>query len=247
MKSRVRIDRLLVDRGLVESREKAQAIVMAGEVLADEQKVAKPGHQVPAKARIRLLGGTPKYVSRAGAKLEAALERFSIEVTEKICLDVGASTGGFTDCLLQRGARKVYAIDVGKGQLHWNIRQHPRVVVREGMNARYLTSQIVPEAIDLACCDVSFISATLIVPAVAPLLKSDGQVLVLVKPQFEVGKGDVGKGGIVRDPALHRQAVRKLRQALEDCGFSRFEEMASPILGAEGNQEFLLHAWERLS
>ena len=151
------------------------------------------------------------------------------------------------DCLLQRGARKVYAIDVGKGQLHWNIRQHPRVVVREGMNARYLTSQIVPEAIDLACCDVSFISATLIVPAVAPLLKPDGQVLVLVKPQFEVGKGDVGKGGIVRDPALHRQAVRKVRQALEDCGFSRFEEMASPILGAEGNQEFLLHAWERLS
>ena len=245
MKPRVRIDRLLVDRGLVESREKAQAMVMAGQVLADEQKVAKPGAQVHAQAQIRLLGGRPKYVSRAGAKLEAAVEGFSIEVTEKICLDVGASTGGFTDCLLQRGARKVYALDVGKGQLHWNIRQHPRVVVREGMNARYLTSQIVPEAIDLACCDVSFISATLIVPAVAPLLKPGGEVVVLVKPQFEVGKADVGKGGIVRDPALHRQAVEKVRQTLEECGFRRFEEMASPILGAEGNQEFLLHAWEK--
>ena len=247
MKPRVRIDRLLVDRGLVESREKAQAMVMAGEVLVDEQKVVKPGHQVPAKARIRLLGGTPKYVSRAGAKLEAAVEGFCIEVTEKICLDVGVSTGGFTDCLLQRGARKVYAIDVGKGQLHWNIRQHPRVVVREGVNARYLTERIVPEAIELACCDVSFISATLIVPALSPLLKPGGEVVVLVKPQFEVGKADVGKGGIVRDPALHRQAVGKVRQALEECGFSRFEEMASPILGAEGNQEFLLHAWERPS
>ena len=167
MKPRVRIDRLLVDRGLVESREKAQAMVMAGQVLADEQKVAKPGAQVHAQAQIRLLGGTPKYVSRAGAKLEAALEGFSIEVAEKICLDVGASTGGFTDCLLQRGARKVYAIDVGKGQLHWNIRQHPQVVVREGVNARYLTERIVPEAIELACCDVSFISATLIVPALS--------------------------------------------------------------------------------
>ncbi len=247
MKSRVRIDRLLVDRGLVESREKAQAIVMAGEVLADEQKVTKPGHQVAMEARIRLLGGTPKYVSRAGAKLEAALEEFSVEVTERICLDVGASTGGFTDCLLQRGAPKVYAIDVGKGQLHWNIRRDPRVVIREGINARYLTSEIVPEAIDLACCDVSFISATLIVPAVAPLLKPNGEVIVLVKPQFEVGKADVGKGGIVRDPALHQQAVGKVRQALEDCGFGQFEEMASPILGAEGNQEFLLHAQGRLS
>ena len=247
MKPRVRIDRLLVDRGLVESREKAQAIVMAGQVLADEQKVAKPGHQVPTEARIRLLGERPKYVSRAGAKLEAAVEGFSIEVTGKICLDVGVSTGGFTDCLLQQDARKVYAIDVGKGQLHWNIRRDPRVVVREGVNARYLTERIVPEAIELACCDVSFISATLIVPALAPLLKPGGEVVVLVKPQFEVGKADVGKGGIVRNPALHRQAVGKVRRTLEECGFSRFEEMASPILGAEGNQEFLLHGWERLS
>ena len=247
MKSRVRIDRLLVDRGLVESREKAQAIVMAGEVLADEQKVTKPGHQVAAEARIRLLGGTPKYVSRAGAKLEAALEEFSIEVTEKICLDVGASTGGFTDCFLRKGALKVYAIDVGKGQLHWNLRRDPRVVVREGVNARYLTDQIVPEPIDLASCDVSFISATLIVPAVAPLLKPNGEVIVLVKPQFEVGKADVGKGGIVHNPELHQQAVGKVQRALEACGFSRFEEIASPILGAEGNQEFLLHGRERLS
>ncbi len=247
MKPRVRIDRLLVDRGLVESREKAQAMVMAGQVLADEQKVTKPGHQVHAQAQIRLLGAPAKYVSRAGAKLEAAIEAFSIDVAEKICLDVGASTGGFTDCLLQRGAGKVYAIDVGKGQLHWNIRRDPRVVVREGVNARYLTDRIVPEAIELACCDVSFISATLIVPALAPLLEPGGEVVVLVKPQFEVGKADVGKGGIVRDPALHRQAVEKVRQALEECGFGRFEEMASPILGAEGNQEFLLHAWGGLS
>ncbi len=239
-----RIDLLLVERGLAESREKAQAIIMAGEVLADEQKVDKPGHRVRSDAEIRLLGIPPKFVSRGGQKLEGALDQFGIDVTGKVCADIGASTGGFTDCLLQRGAAKVYAVDVGAGQLHWNIRQDERVIVRERVNARYLTREILPEPPGFACCDVSFISATLILPVLAPLLLPEASLVVLVKPQFEVGKGQVGKGGIVRDPDLHRAAVEKVRQSLETSGFGRTAEMESPILGAEGNREFLLHAWD---
>jgi 23S rRNA (cytidine1920-2'-O)/16S rRNA (cytidine1409-2'-O)-methyltransferase len=243
MKANQRIDLLLVERGLAQSREKAQAMILAGEVLADEQKIDKPGHRVRSEAAIRLLGVAPKFVSRGGLKLEAALDGFGIDVAGRICADIGASTGGFTDCLLQRGARKVYAIDVGAGQLHWNIRQDERVVVKERVNARHLTREILPEPIEFACCDVSFISVTLIVPALTRLLRPEADLVVLVKPQFEVGKGQVGKGGIVREPELHRAAVEKVRVSLEQAGFSRIVERESPILGAEGNREFLLHAW----
>jgi 23S rRNA (cytidine1920-2'-O)/16S rRNA (cytidine1409-2'-O)-methyltransferase len=182
-------------------------------------------------------------VSRGGQKLEAALDRFRIDVSGKVCADIGASTGGFTDCLLQRGAAKVYAVDVGTAQLHWNIRQDARVVVKERVNARYLTREILPEPAGFACCDVSFISATLILPVLAPLLEPDADLVVLVKPQFEVGKGQVGKGGIVREPELHREAVAKVRASLGQAGFTRTAETESPVLGAEGNREFLLHAW----
>lgn len=243
MKASQRIDLLLVERGLAESREKAQAMILSGEVLADQQKVDKPGHRVRADAEIRLLGVAPKFVSRGGQKLEAALDGFGIDVSGNTCADIGASTGGFTDCLLQRGARRVYAVDVGTGQLHWNIRQDGRVVVKERVNARYLTREILPEPLEFACCDVSFISATLIVPALTPLLRREADLVVLVKPQFEVGKGQVGKGGIVREPELHREAVEKVRASLEQAGFARTAERESPILGAEGNREFLLHAW----
>jgi 23S rRNA (cytidine1920-2'-O)/16S rRNA (cytidine1409-2'-O)-methyltransferase len=242
LKPRLRIDRLLVDRGLAESREKAQAMIVAGEVLVDQQKVAKPGQQVLPDAEIRLLAQPAKYVSRGGIKLEAALESFGIDVAGKVCLDIGSSTGGFTDCLLQHGARKVYALDVGAGQLHWKIRQDPRVVIRERVNARFLSADIVPEKIEFACCDVSFISVTLILPSLPPLLAPGAELVVLVKPQFEVGKGQVGKGGIVRDPELHRQTTGKVTRALAALRFSRIRLMESPILGAEGNREFLLHA-----
>jgi 23S rRNA (cytidine1920-2'-O)/16S rRNA (cytidine1409-2'-O)-methyltransferase len=243
MKASQRIDLLLVERALAESREKAQAMILAGEVLADEQKIDKPGHRVRPDAEIRLLGVPQKFVSRGGYKLEAALDEFGIDVSGRICADIGASTGGFTDCLLQRGALRVYAVDVGAGQLHWNIRQHEHVVVRERVNARYLTAETLPEPLQFACCDVSFISVTLIVPALKPFLRPEADLVVLVKPQFEVGKGQVGKGGIVRAPELHRQAVGKVRAALEQAGFQRTAERESPILGAEGNREFLLRAW----
>ena len=241
MKPRVRIDRLLLERGLAESRQKAQAFVMAGQVLANEQKITKPGQQVAPEAEIRILGPAPRYVSRAGVKLEAALEKFHISVQDKICLDIGASTGGFTDCLLRHGAAKVYAVDAGTAQLHWKIRRDKRVMVRERTNARYLDSAAVPETVQFACCDVSFISATLIFPAIRPLLAAEAELVVLAKPQFEVGRGQVGKGGIVDDPALHQQVTAKVREALERTGFRRVGEMESPIRGAEGNKEFLLH------
>jgi len=242
MKRRVRIDRLLVDRGLIPTREKARARVMAGEVLADEQKVEKPGHAVPDDCEIRLLGEPPPYVSRGGLKLQAALDGFGIDVRNRVCLDVGASTGGFTDCLLQRGARRVYAVDAGAGQLDWKLRQDQRVAVREKVNARYLGRDAVPEPVGFACCDVSFISATLILPALPPLLDAAADLVVLVKPQFEVGKGEVGKGGIVKDPALHQKSVRRVQTAAEETGFAVQGVIESPILGAEGNREFLLHA-----
>ncbi len=241
MKPRIRIDRLLTERGIAESRQKAQAFVIAGQVLADEQKITKPGQQVAPEAEIRILGPTPKYVSRAGVKLEAALEKFELSVRDKVCLDVGASTGGFTDCLLQHGAAKVYAVDVGTAQLHWKIRQDERVIVRERVNARYLSSELVPQQVQFVCCDVSFISVTLIFPAIRPLLTAEADLVVLAKPQFEVGRGQVGKGGIVDDPELHRQVTEKVRQALRQIGFRRVDEMESPIRGAEGNKEFLLH------
>jgi 23S rRNA (cytidine1920-2'-O)/16S rRNA (cytidine1409-2'-O)-methyltransferase len=240
MKPKQRLDVLLVDRGLVDSREKARALILAGQVLVDGQKLDKSGHAVPSDARVELLA-SPRYVGRGGLKLEAALDHFAIAVAGKICLDVGSSTGGFTDCLLQRGAARVYAIDVGTAQLDWKLRNDPRVVVREQVNARYLTREVVPEAIDLAVCDVSFISITMILPALVNLLAKSAEMVILVKPQFELEREQVGKGGIIRDPALHQQACRRVEDAVRRLGFET-HIIPSPVLGAEGNQEFLLYA-----
>jgi 23S rRNA (cytidine1920-2'-O)/16S rRNA (cytidine1409-2'-O)-methyltransferase len=238
---KTRLDRLLVARGLAESREKAQALIMAGEVLVNRVKGAKPGQMVDAGAALEVLA-RPPYVGRGGLKLAAALDRFAIPVEGRLCLDVGSSTGGFTDCLLQRGAARVHAVDVGAGQLDWKLRNHPRVAVHEGINARRLRFDQIGEFVDLAVCDVSFISITLILPALAPLLRPAGEMVILVKPQFEVGKGQVGKGGIVRDPELHQEACRRAAQAVEQMSFVVQGIMESPILGAEGNREFLLYA-----
>jgi 23S rRNA (cytidine1920-2'-O)/16S rRNA (cytidine1409-2'-O)-methyltransferase len=235
-----RLDRVIVDRGLAESREKAQALIMAGEVLVDGQKALKAGQTVVPEARIEILAKL-RYVSRGGLKLEGALRHFDIDVAGFVCADFGSSTGGFTDCLLQSGALRVHAIDVGAGQLDWKLRNDPRIVVHEGVNARYLTPADLGEPVDLAVCDVSFISATLIIPAMVKVLKpQSGSIVLLVKPQFEVGRGQVGKGGIVRDPALHESACSKVRKFVDD---QRFETqiMESPITGAEGNKEFLLY------
>jgi 23S rRNA (cytidine1920-2'-O)/16S rRNA (cytidine1409-2'-O)-methyltransferase len=237
---RCRLDQLLVDRGLAESRTKAQALVLAGEVLVDGQKAEKSGHAVSVDARIDVLAHQ-RYVGRGGLKLEAALQRFQIDVRGRVCADIGASTGGFTDCMLQHGAARVYAVDVGTGQLDWKLRNDPRVVLREGINARYLQPGDIGEPLDLATFDVSFISVTLIVPVVVPLLAGPGEMVILVKPQFEVGRGQVGKGGIVRDPELHAQACERVAEFVQKLGF-RTSLTESPILGAEGNKEFLLYA-----
>ena len=230
----------MVDRGLAESREKAQAMIMAGEVLVDGHKARKPGETVALACNIEVLS-RPRFVGRGGIKLQAALEHFHIDPTGMICIDVGASTGGFTDCLLQNGAARVHAVDVGHGQLDWKIRNDPRVVVYEGLNARQLTPAQIGELVDLAVCDVSFISVTMILPGVAGLLKPAGQMVVLVKPQFEAGREQVGKGGIVRDPAVQQAACDRVAEAATALGF-RCSTIDSPIAGAEGNREILLHA-----
>src|SRR5260370_22472218 len=218
MKQRRRLDLVLVERGLVESREKGQALIIAGQVLVDGQKVAKPGQAVASDAKIELVE-QPRYVGRGGLKLEAALDHFGIPVAGKVCLDIGSSTGGFTDCLLQRGAARVCAIDVGTGQVDWKLRNDPRVVVREQVNARYLSGNVVPEPIDLAVCDVSFISITMILPVLPNLLAKSAEMVILVKPQFELERHQVGRGGIIRDPALHQQACRRVEDALRPLGF----------------------------
>jgi 23S rRNA (cytidine1920-2'-O)/16S rRNA (cytidine1409-2'-O)-methyltransferase len=236
-----RLDRFLVETGRVESREKAQALIMAGEVLVNGVKAAKAGQTVAPDAAVEILS-RPPYVSRGGLKLAAALDHFHITVEDRVCVDVGASTGGFTDCLLQRGARLVHAVDVGAGQLDWKLRNDPRVVVHEGINARYLQPEQIGEPVDLIVCDVSFISVTLILPALAPLFRPpDTQLVILIKPQFEAGKGEVGKGGIVRDPAQHAAACDRVERAVRQFGFTT-GIIESPIPGAEGNREFLLYA-----
>lgn len=241
---KVRLDKLVVARGLVASRERAQALILAGKVLVDEQKIEKAGTQVPEDCVIRLLDADLKYVSRGGLKLERALEHWKIDVTGKSCMDVGASTGGFTDCLLQHGAAKVIAIDTGYGQMDFKLRQNSRVRLLEKTNARYLTADDVGEAIDFVAMDVSFISATLVLPAVLaaafPQDRSGRQLVVLVKPQFEVGRELVGKGGIVRDENAQLSAVTRVRAVLEQSGTKHTDVIDSPILGAEGNREFLL-------
>ena len=240
MKQRRRLDLVLVERGLVESREKGQALILAGRVLVEGQKVDKPGHTVSPDSKIEV-AERPRYVGRGGLKLEAAIDHFGIEVAGRICLDVGSSTGGFTDCLLQRGAARVYAIDVGTGQLDWKLRNDPRVVVREQVNARYLTRNEVPEPINLVVCDVSFISMTMILPVLPNLLAEGAEMVILVKPQFELERHQVGRGGIIRDPALHQQACRRVEDAVRQLSFQT-QIIPSPVLGAEGNQEFLLYA-----
>jgi 23S rRNA (cytidine1920-2'-O)/16S rRNA (cytidine1409-2'-O)-methyltransferase len=235
-----RIDQLLVERGLADSRQKAQALILAGSVLINNQKAEKPGQTVPADAALELVDRLP-FVSRGGLKLDAALSHFGVDVTGAVCIDIGSSTGGFTDCLLQRGAARVYAVDVGSTQLDWKIRTDARVVVKDHTNARHLTPADIGAPCSLAVCDVSFISVTLIVPVIPPLLAPDGEMIILIKPQFEVGRHDVGKGGIVRDPELHASACRKVQDAVEQLGF-RTALIDSPIKGAEGNREFLLHA-----
>lgn len=239
------MDQLLVERGLVESRRQAQAMVLAGEVLINEQKVDKPGRQIPPDVAIRLVRQRPPFVSRGGQKLDAVLGRFGIDVTAAVCLDIGASTGGFTDCLLQRGAARVYAVDVGVGQLHWRLRQDKRVVVREQLNARHLVADDLEEPVDFVTCDVSFISVKMILPRLPLVLRRGGRAVILAKPQFEVGKGQVGKGGIVRDPDQHCSVVSAVSAAMTSCGFGAVDWIESPIRGASGNREFLLYgsAW----
>jgi len=246
---KVRIDKLLVDRRLAASRERAQALILAGRVLVDEQKVDKAGASVDPEAQVRLLGEDLRYVSRGGLKLEHALEHWQIQVQDLTCLDVGASTGGFTDCLLQHGAARVIAIDTGYGQMDLKVRNDPRVRLLEKTNARYLRAEDVGEPVDLIAVDVSFISATLVIPAVMrAALENDPrhqprpkQMVVLVKPQFEAGRQHVGKGGIVRDREAQAAAVAKVRQAMRDAGLTTEAEIESPILGVEGNREFLLY------
>jgi 23S rRNA (cytidine1920-2'-O)/16S rRNA (cytidine1409-2'-O)-methyltransferase len=246
---KLRLDKLLVDRGLAASRERAQALILAGKVLVSDQKVDKAGAQVLADAAVRLLGEDLKYVSRGGLKLERALEHWHVDVAGKVCLDVGASTGGFTDCLLQNGAGRVIAVDTGYGQMDFKLRQDPRVRLLEKTNARYLTEDVIGEKVDLIVIDVAFISATLVLPSVVNAAfpqssdkRRGRQVIVLVKPQFEAGREFVGKGGIVRDEAAQLASVEKVRRTLLDLGCVSTDVIESPILGAEGNREFLLRA-----
>lgn len=246
-----RIDQLLVERGFAESRQKAQALLIAGQVLADEQKVDKPGRMVSRDARIRLLGEMP-FVSRAGAKLQAALSHFHVRVEGGVCADLGASTGGFTDCLLQNGAAQVHAYDVGVGQLAWKLRSDPRVVVRDHFNVRFLTAADLPEKVCLVTADLSFISLTKVLMPLRDALRGrfvlDSRtaeeavdLILLVKPQFEVGRGEVGKGGIVREPEKQQGALSAVERFAIETGFIACGSMPSPIPGAEGNREFLMH------
>jgi 23S rRNA (cytidine1920-2'-O)/16S rRNA (cytidine1409-2'-O)-methyltransferase len=243
-----RLDKLLVDRGFAASRERAQALIIAGKVLVNEQKLDKSGAQVDEVSAIRLLVEDLKYVSRGALKLERALEHWKIEVRGKTCLDVGASTGGFTDCMLQHGAAHVVAVDTGYGQMDFKLRQDDRVRLLEKTNARYLTREILQDSADFIAMDVSFISATLVLPAVInsafPIIKEDRigrQIVVLVKPQFEAGREHVGKGGIVRDAQAQQAALQKVRDALLALEPRQTDAIESPILGAEGNREFLLY------
>jgi 23S rRNA (cytidine1920-2'-O)/16S rRNA (cytidine1409-2'-O)-methyltransferase len=237
---KVRADQLLVDRGLAESREKAKALLLAGSVTMNGQKLTKAGMLVAGDALLEIAERMP-YVSRGGYKLAGALDHWKIELQGRICLDCGSSTGGFTDCMLQRGAAKVHCVDVGSGQLHWNLRNDRRVVVHEGVNARHLEPSLIGDPVSFASCDLSFISVTLILPALLPLIERPRELVVLVKPQFEVGREQVGKGGIVRDPELHDAACQRVREAAEALGLV-CDLMESPIRGMEGNREFLLYA-----
>ncbi|MEQ8228053.1 MAG: TlyA family RNA methyltransferase [Rhodospirillales bacterium] len=241
--SKTRLDQLLVERGLADNRTKAQALVMAGLVFGTDRRFDKPGQQVPANIEITVKGKDHPWVSRGGLKLAKGLDHFSVDPSGLVCLDLGASTGGFTDVLLTHGAAKVYAIDVGQGQLDWKLRNDARVVVLEKTNARHLTSEQVPDAIDLIVCDVSFIGLEKVLPPAMAFAKPGARLIALIKPQFQAGPGQVGKGGVVRDPAVH-QAVCDEVQAFvaDDCGWQVLGITPSPIKGPEGNIEFLIGA-----
>ncbi|MCL4514125.1 MAG: TlyA family RNA methyltransferase [Firmicutes bacterium] len=235
-----RIDVALVEQGFFPARERARAAIMAGLVFVDGKRVDKAGVKIPPGAGIEVRGDPIGYVSRGGLKLEKALDTFEIDVTNLVALDVGASTGGFTDCLLQRGARKVYAVDVGYGQLAWKLRQDPRVVCLERTNIRYADRELIPEPIDIATIDTSFISVAKFLPAVGSLLAPGGRMVVLVKPQFEAGRSQVGKKGVVRDPLVHRQVLERLHEFAREHSLEALGLTYSPVLGPEGNIEFLL-------
>jgi 23S rRNA (cytidine1920-2'-O)/16S rRNA (cytidine1409-2'-O)-methyltransferase len=242
---KLRLDRLLVDRGLVESRERGQAMIVAGQLLVNDQKIEKAGTLVPEDADIRIIGERIPFVSRGGFKLEGALKEFGVDVAGMTALDVGASTGGFTDCLLQRGALKVYAVDVGYGQMAWKLRQDPRVITLERVNIRDIDPSLIPELVDIMVVDVSFISLEKVIPAARKFLKPDSEIVALIKPQFEVGRGQVGKGGIVRDEAARNEVVERVKIFISGLGFDVTGVISSPITGQDGNVEFLVHAVRR--
>ena len=245
---KVRLDKLLIESGLAPTRERAQALILAGRILVDEQKIDKPGHTVPGGATIRVLGDDLRYVSRGGLKLEAALRHWQIDLTGRFCTDIGASTGGFSDCMLQHGAARVLAIDTGYGQIADKLRRDPRMTLMERTNARNLVPGDLPPGISFLAMDVSFISATLLLPPVVRAIRSGCEAparletVILIKPQFEAGREHIGKGGIVRDPAAHRLAINRLTTCIDSLGASEIEVIDSPILGTEGNREFLMHA-----
>jgi 23S rRNA (cytidine1920-2'-O)/16S rRNA (cytidine1409-2'-O)-methyltransferase len=238
---RKRLDNLLVEKGLASSREKAKALITAGQVLVDQQKMNKPGTRVNPDAQLQLVTRLP-YVSRGGLKLEGALKAFGIDLIQRVVMDVGASTGGFTDCALQRGARKVYAVDVGYGQLAWQLRKDPRVVNLERTNIRYLSREAIEEqGIDVILIDTSFISIEKFLPHLLEFLKEGGILLGLIKPQFEVGRGEVAKGGVVKDPALHQKVIERITAFSRALGLSVLGVVESPLLGPKGNKEFFIH------
>ena len=240
MSTKQRLDTLLVDQGLAPSRERAQALIMAGQVVVGDHTINKSGQQVPVDADIRIKGGVLPYVSRGGLKLRKALEEFGIDATGVVAIDVGASTGGFSDCLLQAGARRIFAVDVGHGQLAWKLQQDPRVVSMEKTNIRHLLPDQLDEVPDLAVIDASFISLAKVLPATIAIVKPGGRIIALIKPQFEVGKGEVGKGGIVRDPAAHEKVIEAVRLTARELGLEVAGLCESPITGADGNREFLI-------
>ena len=236
-----RLDILVTERGLAESREKAKTLIMAGQVYVDGQKADKPGDTFSEDAAVEVRGKGLPYVSRGGLKLEKAMREFGLQLQGRTCMDIGASTGGFTDCMLQNGAQRVYSVDVGYGQLAWSLRTDPRVVNLERTNARYLTQEQVPEEIGFFSVDVSFISLTLILPAVRPLLAEHGQAVCLIKPQFEAGREKVGKKGVVRDKSVHEEVIEKIRSFALENGFSVLGLTFSPVKGPEGNIEYLIY------
>jgi len=237
-----RLDRFLVERGLAASRQRAVALILAGRVRVEGERAEKAAQQVAPDARVEVLEDDEGYVSRGGIKLAGALDAFCLTVTGLVAMDVGASTGGFTDCLLRRGARRVYAVDVGYGQLAWKLRQDPRVVVLERTNVRYLEREQIPEPVDLATIDTSFISLTKVIPRVIEFLGENGRLLALIKPQFEVGRGRVGRGGVVRQPALHQQVVSEVERFCRDQALAVGGVVESPLLGPKGNREFFILA-----